>query len=292
MTAQSIVNQFFLGLSTASIYVLVSLGLTMIFGMMNVLNFTHGVLYALGAYFGYLFVKLTGNFWVALAVAPLCVGLIGVAIERTAIQPLSQRRHLIQFLATYGVALVIEQMIRIVAGNDSYPVPMPAVFAGSLGFGPIQFPAYRVFIVGAAALVCIALAALLTRTRVGAVIRAVSEDPQMAALLRVNTTAVSTLVFAGGSALAALGGVLAAPIFSVYPSMGEELITVAFLVVTAGGLGSVGGTILASLVIGEAGSLGLLAVGKYSDVLAISLMAAVFVVFPAGLFGGWRRARA
>ena len=290
MTAQAIVNQFFLGLSTASIYVLVSLGLTMIFGMMNVLNFTHGVLYALGAYFGYLFAKLAGNFWVALIAAPMCVGLIGVAIERSAIRPLSERRHLIQFLATYGVALVIEQVIRIVAGNDSYPVALPAVFAGTVSVGSIQLPAYRVFIVGAATVVCIALAALLTRTRFGALIRAVSEDPEMAALLRVNTAAVSTLVFAGGSALAALGGVLAAPIFSVYPTMGEELITGAILVVKAGGLGSVGGTILAALVIGEAGSLGLLAVGKYSDVLAISLMAAVFVVFPAGIFGGWRRA--
>ncbi|MGE5105208.1 MAG: branched-chain amino acid ABC transporter permease [Betaproteobacteria bacterium] len=290
MTAQSIINQFFLGLSTASIYVLVSLGLTMIFGMMNVLNFTHGVLYALGAYFGYLFATLTGNFWVALAAAPICVGLIGVAIERLAIRPLAERRHLIQFLATYGVALVIEQMIRIVGGNDSYPVALPSAFAGSVGVASFQFPAYRVFIVAAATFVCIALGALLARTRIGAVIRAVSEDPEMAALLRVNTGAVSTLVFAGGSALAALGGVLAAPIFSVYPSMGEELVTVAFLVVTAGGLGSVGGTILASLVIGEAGSLGLLAVGKYSDVLAIALMAAVFVVFPAGLFGGRPRA--
>jgi branched-chain amino acid transport system permease protein len=290
MSFQSILNQFLLGLSTASIYVLVSLGLTMIFGMMNVLNFTHGVLYALGAYFGYLFATLTGNFWLALAAAPVCVGLIGIAIERTAIRPLAERSHLIQFLATYGVALVIEQAIRIVAGNDSYPVALPSAFAGSVSFASVAFPAYRVFIVAAAVLACIALGVLLTKTRVGAVIRAVSEDPEMATLLRVNTGAVSTLVFAGGSALAALGGVLAAPIFSVYPSMGEELITVAFLVVTAGGLGSVRGTILASLIIAEAGSLGLLAVGKYSDVLAISLMAAVFVVFPAGIFGGWRRA--
>lgn len=290
MMLHSILNQFFLGLSTASIYVLVSLGLTMIFGMMNVLNFTHGVLYALGAYFGYLFATLTGNFWLALAAAPVCVGLIGIGIERVAIRPLSERRHLIQFLATYGVALVIEQAIRIVAGDDSYPVALPAAFAGSVTFGGMVVPAYRAFIIVAAALVCIGLGALLAKTRAGAVIRAVSEDPEMAALLRVDTRAVSTLVFAGGSALAALGGVLAAPVFSVYPSMGEELITVAFLVVTAGGLGSVSGTILASVVIAEAGSLGLLAVGKYSDVLAISLMAAVFFVFPAGIFGGWRRA--
>jgi branched-chain amino acid transport system permease protein len=285
MTAIALFNQFFLGLSTAAIYVLVALGLSMIFGMLNVLNFTHGVLYALGAYFGYAVARATGSFWLALVVAPACVALIGILVERISIRPLTERRHLIQFLATYGLALVIEQVIRLVAGNDAYAVPMPAVFAHTVTFGPFEFPAYRVFIIAAAAFVCIALGALLTRTRMGAVIRAASEDAEMAALLRVNTGAVSTLVFAGGSALAALAGVLAAPVFSVHPTMGEELITVAFLVVTAGGLGSVRGTILASLIIAEAGSLGLLAVGKYSDVLAISLMAAVFLVWPAGIFG-------
>jgi branched-chain amino acid transport system permease protein len=285
MTWTAIFNQLFLGLSTAAIYVLVALGLTMIFGMMGVLNFTHGVLYALGAYVGYLAVRWTGNFWLALVAAPACVALIGVFIERIGIRPLSERRHLVQFLATYGLALIIEQVIRLVAGNDAYAVTLPPMFAHTVKLGPFEFPAYRVFIIGAATLICVALGALITRTQIGVLIRAASEDPEMAALLRVNTGAVSTLVFAGGSALAALGGVLAAPVLSVHPSMGEELITIAFLVVTAGGLGSVRGTILASIIIAEAGSLGLLTVGKYSDVLAISLMAAVFLVWPAGLFG-------
>lgn len=285
MSWVTVCNQAFLGLSTAAIYVLVSLGLTMIFGMMGVLNFTHGVLYALGAYFGYLLAKTSGSFWVALAAAPACVALAGVLIERISIRPLADRPHLIQFLATYGLALIIEQLIRLVAGNDAYAVNLPPALAHTVSFGPFEFPAYRVFIIGAAVAVCGILGLLLARTQAGALIRATSEDPEMAALLRVNTRAVSTIVFAGGSALAALGGVLAAPVLSVHPSMGEELITIAFLVVTAGGLGSVRGTILASIIIGEAGSLGLLAVGKYSDVLAISLMAAVFLVWPTGLFG-------
>ncbi len=283
--ALAIANQLFLGLSTAAIYVLVSLGLTMIFGMMNVLNFTHGVLYALGAYFGYLTVKFTGSFWLALALAPAGVAALGVLIERISIRPLAARPHLIQFLATYGLALIIEQMIRLVAGNNAYPVDLPAAFAHTVNLGPFEFPAYRVFIVCAALAVCIGLGVLLAKTQIGALIRATSEDPEMAALLRVNTRAVSTLVFAGGSALAALGGVLAAPVFSVHPSMGEEVITTAFLVVTAGGLGSLRGTIVAAIIIGEASSLGLLAVGKYSDVLSISLMAAVFLVWPTGIFG-------
>ncbi len=281
----AVANQLFLGLSTAAIYVLVSLGLTMIFGMMNVLNFTHGVLYALGAYFGYLTVKLTDSFWVALLVAPLIVAMIGVLIERISIRPLADRPHLIQFLATFALALIIEQLIRLVAGNDAYAVALPAGLAQPVSFGPLVVPSYRVFVILAALLVCVALGALLALTRAGIMIRATSEDPQMAALLRVDTVRVSTLVFAGGSALAALGGVLAAPVFSVHPSMGEELITSAFLIVTAGGLGSLRGTILAAIILGEASSLGLLAVGKYSDVLTICMMAAVFLAWPTGIFG-------
>jgi branched-chain amino acid transport system permease protein len=285
MTWMSIGNQLILGLSTAAIYVLVSLGLTMIFGMMNVLNFTHGVLYALGAYFGYLLVKLTGSFWWALAIAPLVVALIGVLVEHISIRPLADRPHLIQFLATFALALVIEQIIRLVAGNDAYAVSLPAAFAQTVNLGPFVIPSYRLFLIFAALLVCLGIGTLLAKTQVGALIRAASEDPEMAALLRVNTRAVSTMVFAGGSALAALAGVLAAPIFSVHPSMGEELITVAFLVVTAGGLGSLRGTILAAIILSETSSLGLLAVGKYSDVLTICIMAAVFLVWPAGIFG-------
>jgi len=285
MSLIGIANQLFLGLSTAAIYVLVSLGLTMIFGMMNVLNFTHGVLYALGAYFGYLVVKLTGSFWTALCIAPLIVALVGLLIERISIRPLADRPHLIQFLATFALALIIEQLIRLVAGNDAYPVALPAGLTQPVSFGPFVFPSYRVFVILAALLVCVSLGALLALTRAGIMIRATSEDPQMAALLRVDTASVSTLVFAGGSALAALGGVLAAPVFSVHPSMGEEFITSAFLIVTAGGLGSLRGTILAAVILGEASSLGLLAVGKYSDVLTICIMAAVFLAWPTGIFG-------
>lgn len=285
MSLIGIANQLFLGLSTAAIYVLVSLGLTMIFGMMNVLNFTHGVLYALGAYFGYLVVKLTGSFWTALCIAPMIVALVGLLIERISIRPLADRPHLIQFLATFALALIIEQLIRLVAGNDAYPVALPAGLTQPVSVGPFVFPSYRVFVILAALLVCVSLGALLALTRAGIMIRATSEDPQMAALLRVDTASVSTLVFAGGSALAALGGVLAAPVFSVHPSMGEELITSAFLIVTAGGLGSLRGTILAAVILGEASSLGLLAVGKYSDVLTICIMAAVFLAWPTGIFG-------
>jgi branched-chain amino acid transport system permease protein len=281
----AVTNQLLLGLSTAAVYVLVSIGLTMIFGMMNVLNFTHGVLYALGAYFGYLMVSVTGSFWLALIIAPLVVALIGVLIERISIRPLASRPHLIQFLATFALALIIEQIIRLIAGDESYPVSPPVGFTKPVSLGPLTLPSYRLFVIVAALVVCAGVGALLAMTRAGAVIRATSEDPEMAALLRVDTNAVATLVFAGGSALAALGGVLAAPLFSVHPSMGEELITSAFLIVTAGGLGSLRGTILAAVILAETLSLGLLVVGKYSDVLTICMMAAVFLAWPAGIFG-------
>jgi branched-chain amino acid transport system permease protein len=285
MSWTAFANQMVLGLSTGAIYVLVSLGLTMIFGMMNVLNFTHGVLYALGAYFGYFFVRLTGSFWLSLALAPLIVALVGVLIEQISIRPLAHRPHLIQFLATFALALIVEQIIRLVAGNDAYAVSLPAALAQSVQLGPIIVPSYRLFLIAAAAVVCAMIAILLASTRAGALIRAAAEDPEMSSLLRINPRAVSTAVFAGGSALAALGGVLAAPVFSVHPSMGEELITMSFLIVTAGGLGSLRGTIVAAVILSEASSLGLLAVGKYSDVLTICIMAALFLVWPAGIFG-------
>jgi branched-subunit amino acid ABC-type transport system permease component len=285
MSWTGIASQMVLGLSTGAIYVLVSLGLTMIFGMMNVLNFTHGVLYALGAYFGYLFVKLTGSFWLSLALAPVVVGLIGVLVEQISIRPLADRPHLIQFLATFALALIIEQIIRLLAGNEAFPVSLPELFTHSVQLGPIVMPSYRLFLIATAVVVCAAIGTLLARTQIGALIRASAEDPEMTALLRVNPRAVSVGVFAGGSALAALAGVLAAPVFSVHPSMGEEVITMAFLIVTAGGLGSLRGTILAAVILSEASSLGLLAVGKYSDVLTICLMAAVFLFWPAGIFG-------
>jgi branched-chain amino acid transport system permease protein len=285
MSWTGIASQMLFGLSTGAIYVLVSLGLTMIFGMMNVLNFTHGVLYALGAYFGYFFVNLTGSFWLSLALAPLLVALIGVLIEQISIRPLADRAHLIQFLATFALALIIEQIIRLVAGNEAYPVSLPQAFAHSVQLGLIVVPSYRLFLIATAVAVCAGVGTLLARTQVGALIRATAEDPEMTALLRVNPRAVSTMVFAGGSALAAMGGVLAAPVFSVHPSMGEELITMCFLIVTAGGLGSLRGTIVAAIIVSEASSLGLLAVGKYSDVLTIAIMAAVFLVWPTGIFG-------
>jgi branched-subunit amino acid ABC-type transport system permease component len=242
-------------------------------------------LYALGAYFSYLLVKLTGSFWLALLIAPLLVALIGMLVEHISIRPLADRAHLIQFLATFALALVIEQVIRLVAGNDAYAVSLPVAFAQTLSLGSLVIPSYRLFLIVAALMVCLAIGTLLAKTQVGALIRATSEDPEMAALLRVNTRAVSTTVFAGGSALAALAGALAAPVFSVHPSMGEEIITMAFLVVTAGGLGSLRGTVLAAIILSQASSLGLLAVGKYSDVLTICIMAAVFLVWPTGIFG-------
>ncbi len=192
MNWMSVANHIILGLSTAAIYVLVSLGLTMIFGMMNVLNFTHGVLYALGAYFGYLLVKLTGSFWLALLIAPLIVALVGMLIEHISIRPLAHRPHLIQFLATFALALIIEQIIRLVAGNDAYAVSLPAAFAQTVSLGPLVIPSYRLFLIIAALVVCLGIGTLLAKTQVGALIRATSEDPEMAALLRVNTRAVST----------------------------------------------------------------------------------------------------
>lgn len=285
MTWTAILDQLIIGLSSGAIFVLVSLGLTMIFGMLNVLNFTHGVLYMLGAYVGYVLVGATGSFWLALVLAPVAVGVVGILVEQLCIWPLAKRPHLIQFLATYGLTLVIEQLVRIVWGNSAYSIAHPTVLAGTIAVGPVLVPKYRVFLIVAAAVICAALGLLLGRTRWGAIIRATSEDREMAALLRIDTRAVSTIVFAVGSVLAALGGVLAAPELSVNPSMGDEIIGLAFLIVIGGGLGSLRGAIVSALIIGEASSLGLLLVARFSDVLTYGLIGALLVLKPVGLFG-------
>jgi branched-subunit amino acid ABC-type transport system permease component len=278
-------DQFVIGLSSGAIFVLVSLGLTMIFGMLNVLNFTHGVLYMLGAYVGYVVVRATGNFWLALIAAPLLVAVVGVVVEQISIRPLGNRPHLIQFLATYGLTLVIEQLVRFVYGNGAYSIARPDIFAGTIALGPVVAPKYRLFLILAAVLICGGLGLLVSKTRWGAVIRATSEDREMAALLRINTRTVSTAVFAGGSALAALGGVLAAPELSVNPSMGDEIIVIAFLVVIVGGLGSLRGAILSGFIIGQSSSLGLLLVARFSDLLTFGLMGLLLMIKPVGLFG-------
>ncbi len=285
MSWGAVADQLVIGLSAGAIFVLVSLGLTMIFGMLNVLNFTHGVLYMVGAYLGYVLAGATGSFWLALVGAPLLVAGLGLLVERIGIRPVADRPHLIQFLATYGLTLVIEQLVRVVWGNGAYSVPRPAVFAGTVWLGFMELPRYRLFLVVAAAGACGALGWLLARTRWGAVIRATAEDPEMAALLRVDTRRVSSAVFAGGAGLAAFGGVLAAPEFSVNPSMGDEILVIAFLVVIVGGLGSLRGAILSALIIAQASSLGLLLVERFSDVLTFSLMAMVLMLRPVGLFG-------
>jgi branched-chain amino acid transport system permease protein len=283
MTA-AIIQQIVIGLSVAAMYLLVSLGLSLVFGMMNVLNFAHGVLYALGAYIGYVIATHVGSFWVALLVAPLLVALVGIGIEQITIQRLSNRPHLIQFLATYAVAMVIEEIIRIVMGNSAYSIRQPAIFAHSVSILGLEFPGYRLFLIGAAIVICSAVAVFLRWSRWGAVIRASSEDPEMAELLKVNTRFVSVAVFAGGSALAALAGVLAAPLYSIYPSMGEEVIAIAFLVVAVGGMGSLAGTAVSALIYGQLSTVGVLAVGNYADVVTLFAMGAVLLFRPTGLF--------
>lgn len=281
---ESILQQVVIGISIASVYVLVSIGLTLVFGMMNVLNFTHGVLYALGAYVGYVVARQTGNFWIAVLIAPIVVSLIGIVIEQIAIRKLSDRPHLIQFLATYALTLVLVELIRMVMGNNAYNIAPPPQLAGTVKLGGLDFSVYRLFVIASAAAICIALWAALQGTRWGAVIRVTSEDPEMAELLRINTRRTSVMVFAAGSALAGLAGVLAAPIFSVHPSIGDEIIAMLFVVVAVGGMGSLPGTIIAALVFGQISSVGVLAVGPYADVLALVGMGAILLIKPNGLF--------
>jgi branched-subunit amino acid ABC-type transport system permease component len=281
---ESILQQVVIGISIASVYVLVSIGLTLVFGMMNVLNFTHGVLYALGSYVGYVIARQAGNFWIAVMIAPIVVSLIGVGVEQIAIRRLSDRAHLIQFLATYALTLVLVELIRMVMGNNAYNIAPPPEFSGTVNLGGLSFSSYRLFLIVTAAAVCAALWASLQGTRWGAVIRVASEDSEVAELLGINTRLTSALVFAAGSGLAGLAGVLAAPIFSVHPSIGDEIIAMLFVIVAVGGMGSLPGTIIAALAFGQISSVGVLAFGPYADVLALVAMGAILLVKPNGLF--------
>ena len=289
MSYEPILYQIVIGISVASVYVLVCIGLTLVFGMMNVLNFAHGVLYALGAYLGYSIARWTGNFWIAVVCAPIVIAVVGIIIEQIAIRRLANRPHLIQFLATYAVALVLVELIRMVMGNNAYNIQPPVLLSRTVTFAGLDFAIYRLFLIATAAVVCGILGGLLRWTRWGAVIRAASEDPEMAELLQINTRRTSVIVFAAGSALAAFAGVLAAPIFSVYPSMGDDIIAIAFLIVTVGGMGVLSGTILSAFIFGQISSLGVLAVGSYADVLALVGMGALLLLRPMGLFARARQ---
>jgi branched-chain amino acid transport system permease protein len=263
---------------------LLALGLTVIFGLLGVMNFAHGELYMLGAYAGVAVIGLTQSFWLALIAAPLLVGVVGAVTEMVALRPLYRREPLYGLILTFGLALVFREGVRQIWGGDMRRILPP--FTGSTPLLGMTYPNYRLFLLGAASVLLLAIWLFFTRTRAGIVVRAAVQDAEMLDGLGVDVRAVFTLTFAASGALAALAGLLLAPVFTVYPQMGVEFILLAFIVVILGGMGSLGGSVVAAFVIGIAQSLFSLWMNPQRVAIAIfGIMIVVLIVRPRGFFG-------
>jgi branched-chain amino acid transport system permease protein len=264
---------------------LVSSGLTLVFGMMGILNIAHAAFYMLGAYLAYTTVAATGSFWLSLLVAPIMVGLLGAAVERGLLRRIHRFGHAYELLLTFGLFYMMAEAVRWIWGNYTLEVPTPALLTGSIPLLGSQYPVYRLFILAFSGLICLGMATVLLRTRVGIIIRSAVADGEMVSALGINTPLVALGVFSVGAALAAIAGVIAAPFLQADPAMGAAILVDSFVVVVVGGFGSLLGALLASLMIGELQSFGILWFPAFAMVFQFLLMAAVLVLRPQGLFG-------
>jgi branched-chain amino acid transport system permease protein len=277
--------QAFTGLVLGGILVLMAVGLSLIFGLMTVVNFSHGALYMLGAYVAFSVFGLTKSFWLSLILAPLIVGTVGLLIERVLIRPLYGRSPDDPLLLTFGLSLVLVESVKVVWGKVGLTVDPPRDLAGAVNLGFMNFPVYRLFVVAVTAAVLIGLWLLLEKTNIGLVIRAGTKDPLMVRALGVDLGKIWFIVFGLGIGLAGLAGVLAAPMRGVYAEMGVEIIIECFVVVVVGGMGSLPGAVVAGLLIGEIVSLTTFFAPKLAEIVVFLVMAVVLLVRPSGLFG-------
>jgi len=278
--------QIFNGLVQGSFYALLSLGLAIIFGVLRVVNFAHGAFFMLGAFAAYILGQQAGvGFWPAMLLAPLGLAVLGMVLERTLIRHLYALDPLYNFLLTFGVTLILQDAMRLRFGMQGQPYAPPRELIGATNLGFTFYPNYRLFAMVFAIVICLAVWYLIERTRVGMIVRAATERPDLTRALGVNVDRWVTPVFGFGVALAALGGVLAAPMQSVYPLMGAELIITIFAVVVIGGLGSIVGAVVAGLLVGVVFGIGLAIVPPLANTLVFILMAVVLLARPAGLFG-------
>jgi branched-chain amino acid transport system permease protein len=285
-----ILSTIVIGLSLSFLLFLLASGLTLIFGMLGVINFAHGSLYMLGAYVSFQIVNWTGSFWAGLIVAPVVVAAVGAAMEITTLRAVYERDHIYQLLLTFGFILVLEEAVRILWGLDYKQVPTPDIFSRPIAMFGSQIPSYRLFIIGFGAAVSLALFLMLDRSRLGMVIRAASSDADMARTLGIDVAKVRTAVFALGAGLAALGGVVAAPLVPIELGMGFSVIIDCFVVVIVGGLGNIRGAVFAALLLGMARAAGFTYAPEWVDLITFALLIAILLTRPAGLFA--RKGRA
>jgi Branched-chain amino acid ABC-type transport system, permease components len=283
---QALFGQLLLGLINGAFYAMLSLGLAVIFGLLNIINFTHGAQYMLGAFVAWFLLQYGGvSYWGALLLAPLVIGAFGIVLERTMLRHLYQLDHLYGLLLTFGLALIIQGLFRNQFGSSGQPYPIPPALQGGQNLGFMFLPNYRAWVIAFSLVVCLTTWYVIERTKLGSYLRAATENPTLVQALGINVPRMITLTYGGGVGLAALAGVLAAPIYQVNPLMGADLIIVVFAVVVIGGLGSILGSIITGFTLGIVEGLTKVFYPEASNTVIFVLMTIVLLLKPAGLFG-------
>jgi branched-chain amino acid transport system permease protein len=283
---QALMGQLMIGLVNGCFYAMLSLGLAVIFGLLNIVNFAHGALYMLGAFFSWMLLNYFGlSYWWALILAPIGVGIVGIIIERTMLRWLYQLDHLYGLLLTFGISLLLEGIFREYYGVSGQPYDLPEVFKGAFNLGFMFLPKYRAWVVVMAVVVCLATWFTIEKTKLGAYLRAATENPKLVQAFGINVPLMVTLTYAFGVALGGLAGVMAAPVYLVSPLMGSNIIIVVFAVVVIGGMGSILGSIITGLALGLVEGITKVFYPEASSTVVFIIMAIVLLIRPAGLFG-------
>jgi branched-chain amino acid transport system permease protein len=283
---QALFGQLLIGLINGAFYAMLSLGLAVIFGLLNIINFTHGAQYMMGAFVAYLCLSHLGiGYWASLIVAPILVGAFGILLERTMLHRLYKLDHLYGLLLTFGIALVVEGVFRNEYGSSGLPYSIPAELRGGYNLGFMFLPTYRAWVVVASVIVCFGTWWVIERTKLGSYLRAATENPTLVQAFGINVPRMITLTYGFGVALAAFAGVMAAPIYQVSPLMGANLIIVVFAVVVIGGMGSIMGAIVTGFGLGVIEGLTKVFYPEASNTVIFVIMAIVLTIKPAGLFG-------
>jgi len=284
--AAALFGQLLLGLINGAFYAMLSLGLALIFGLLNIINFSHGAQYMMGAFVAWLLLTYAGaGYWVALIVAPILVAVVGIIIERTMLSRLYKLDHLYGLLLTFGLALIIEGVFRQLYGISGMPYAVPKELAGGWNLGFMYLPIYRGWVVVASLVLCLGTWFLIEKTKLGSYLRAATENPALVQAFGINVPVMITLTYGFGVALAAIAGVLAAPVYSVNPLMGSNLIIVVFAVVVIGGMGSIMGSILTGFMLGLLEGLTKVFYPEAAATVIFMVMVVVLLIKPAGLFG-------
>ena len=283
---RAFMGQLLIGLINGSFYALLSLGLAVIFGLLNIINFTHGAQYMMGAFVAWFLLNKTGiGYWWALVLAPIAVGIFGVIIERTMLKQLYKLDHLYGLLLTFGLALIVQGLFRNEYGSSGLPYSIPSQLAGGQNLGFMFLPNYRAWVIVLSLVVCLTTWFVIEKTKLGSYLRAATENPELVRAFGINVPRMITLTYGFGVGLAALAGVMAAPIYSVNPLMGENLIIVVFAVVVIGGMGSILGSVLTGFALGIVEGLTKVFWPEASATVIFVIMAIVLLIRPAGLFG-------